>query len=89
MNDNREVRTLRGPLTARSLADLSDEVAVSGSGGGYLSNEIAYRSLLLSQRLGAGFPIGHIHTPAVRGHDRAMEHAIVNQVRRLIEAALA
>lgn len=89
VRDNREVRTLRGPLTVRSLSDLRGEVAVSGSGGGYLSNEIAYRSLLLGQRLGVGFPIGHIHTPAVQGHDGAMEHAIVNQVRRLIEAALA
>ena len=44
VRDNREVRTLRGPLTARSLADLRGEVAVGGSGGGYLSNEIAYRS---------------------------------------------
>ena len=50
---------------------------MSGSGGGYLSNEIAYRSLLLGQRLGVGFPIGHIHTPAVRGHDGAMEDAII------------
>lgn len=89
VRDNREVETLRGRLTVRSLADLRGEVAVSGSGGGYLSNEVAYRSLLLGQRLGVGFPIGHIHTPAVRGHDGAMEHAIVNQVRRLIEAALA
>lgn len=89
VRDNHEVRTLRGPLTVSSLADLRGEVAVSGSGGGFLSNEIAYRSLLLGKRLGVGFPIGHIHTPTVRGHDGAIEDAIIDQVRRLIEAALA
>ena len=88
VRDNREVQTLCGPLTVNSLADLAGETAVSGSGGGYLSNEIAYRSLLLGQRLGVGFPIGHIHTPAVQGHDAALEDAVVDQVRRLIEAAL-
>ena len=88
VRDNREVQTLRGLLTVRSLADLNGETAVSGSGGGYLSNEVAYRSLLLGRRLGVDFPIGHIHTPVLRGHDESLEGAIVDQIRRLIEAAL-
>ncbi len=88
VRDNRDVQTLRGALSARSLADLRGETAVSGSGGGYLSNEVAYRSLLLGRRLGVDFPIGHIHTPVLRGHDASLERAIVDQVRRLIEVAL-
>lgn len=89
VRDNRRVCSLqRGEITANSLADLTDDTAVNGSGGGYLSNEIAYRSLLLQQRLGVRFPLGHIHTPAVQGHDAADEKDMVEQIRALIAAAL-
>jgi pyrrolidone-carboxylate peptidase len=37
--------------------------AVAGSGGGYLSNEIFYRTLLLRRQNGATIPVGHLHTP--------------------------
>lgn len=90
VRDNREVRTLeRGAVAARSLAELSDDTAVQGSGGGFLSNEVAYRCLLLQQRLGARFPLGHLHTPTVRGYDEAVERAIVEQLKRILAAALA
>ena len=62
---------------------------MQGSGGGFLSNEVAYRSLLLQQRLGARFPLGHLHTPTVRGYDEAVERAIVEQIKRILAAALA
>jgi|GEM_PF-2334943 len=37
--------------------------AVQGSGGGYLSNEIAYRVTMLRDATGSTVPAGHVHTP--------------------------
>jgi len=37
--------------------------SVEGSGGGYLSNEIFYRTILLRRQNGATIPMGHLHTP--------------------------
>ena len=89
VRDNRTVCSLeRGEVAAQTLAELADDTAVRGSGGGYLSNEIAYRALLLQRCLGLDFPLGHIHTPALRGYDEALERDIVDQTRRLIAAAL-
>ena len=89
VRDNRTVCSLeRGEVAAQTLAELADDTAVRGSGGGYLSNEVAYRALLLQRRLGLDFPLGHIHTPALRGYDEALERDIVDQTRRLIAAAL-
>ncbi len=83
--DNRRVRTLeRGWFAAIDLNELADQTAVSGSGGGYLSNEISYRSIALHRRLQADFPIGHIHTPRVVGFNEALERRIVAQIRRLL-----
>lgn len=88
--DNRTVSTLRrGEFDAHSLVELTGEVAVRGSGGGYLSNEIAYRSLLLHRRRGCDFPVGHVHMPALRGHDAATLRDMVEQVRGMVAAALA
>ena len=90
VRDNRRVTTVnRGTFTARSLTELERETAVRGSSGGYLSNEITYRSLLLKKRMGADFPLGHLHTPALRGYDAPLEADIVEQVRRIIVAALS
>ena len=90
VRDNRTVSTLeRGEVVARSLADLADDTAVRGSGGGYLSNEVAYRALLLQKRLERDFPLGHVHVPALVGYDEAFERDIVDQVRRVIATALA
>ncbi|MGW3230485.1 pyroglutamyl peptidase [Kitasatospora sp. NPDC001095] len=41
--------------------------AVSGGGGGYLSNEVAYRSNRLRTFLAPGLPGGHLHTPVLTG----------------------
>ncbi|MEU3570556.1 pyroglutamyl peptidase [Kitasatospora sp. NPDC036755] len=41
--------------------------AVSGGGGGYLSNEVAYRSNRLRTLLAPELPGGHLHTPVLTG----------------------
>jgi pyrrolidone-carboxylate peptidase len=88
VTDNRRVTSsAKGSFEANSLAELASETSVEGSGGGYLSNEISYRSLLLKQQLGLTIPVGHIHTPRVSGHDAQNEAKIVEQVRAMIEAA--
>lgn len=90
VRDNRRVITLAaGSLFAKSIARLHRHIAVAGSPGGYLSNEVAYRSLLLQQRLGVSFPLGHVHVPALRGHDATLEEAIVDQLRSILAAAVA
>ena len=89
VRDNRRVATVSGGSTAaESLAQLDDQVAVAGSGGGYLSNEVAYRSRLLQTHLGLDFPLGHVHLPAVTGHDPGVERDIVDQLRLLLAAAV-
>lgn len=41
--------------------------AVAGGGGGYLSNEVAYRSNRLRAELAPHLPGGHLHTPVLTG----------------------
>lgn len=90
IRDNRHVTSLeRGSFTVQTLKELAHDTAVRGSSGGYLSNEITYRSLLLQKRLGAEFPLGHLHTPALKGYDAELEGDIVGQIRRIIAAALS
>ena len=90
VRDNRRVTTLeRGPMTPGTLAELGDDTAVAGSGGGYLSNEVAYRALRLRERLGAPFAVGHLHTPRVDGYDADAERGMVAQIRDLVAAAVA
>ena len=87
VRDNRSVETVeRGAVVAESLAEIADCTAVAGSGGGFLSNEVAYRSLLLHQRLGCRFPLGHLHTPTARGYDANMLADLVAQIRRIVAA---
>lgn len=43
--------------------------ARGGSGGDYLSNEIAYRATLLRDAVGLDVPGGHVHTPVLRFAD--------------------
>jgi pyrrolidone-carboxylate peptidase len=40
-------------------------VAVEGGGGGYLSNESAYRATRLVNEAGVAQPAGHLHTPVL------------------------
>jgi len=90
VRDNHNVATLkRGRFAATSIDSLANATAVSGSGGGYLSNEISYRSLrLVRNSSGKTIAAGHIHTPRIEGADATASHAITWQIRTLLEALL-
>lgn len=63
--------------------------AFTGSGGGYLSNEIYYRTLQLRQQSGATTQAIHVHTPLLSpGAPSADRDRIVATVEGLIVAAL-
>ncbi|MGS0692144.1 hypothetical protein [Shewanella sp. 0m-4] len=88
VNDNHTVSTLeRGEFEASSLAQLQAAQSVEGSGGGYLSNEISYRAILLQKQFNSSIPVGHIHTPRIAAYDVKTESQIVNQVRDMVVAA--
>ncbi|WP_420833536.1 hypothetical protein [Shewanella pneumatophori] len=88
--DNHTVSTLeQGEFKAKSLAQLANATSVEGSGGGYLSNEISYRAILLKNQFNSSIPVGHIHTPRIAAYDAKIETDIVNQVRDMVKAAAA
>jgi pyrrolidone-carboxylate peptidase len=68
--------------------------AVEGSGGGYLSNEIFYRTALLRSDSGSTVPYGHLHTPFLSPPGKSASayatarDAMVSQVREILKAAL-
>ena len=70
------------------LDDLNGHIAVSGSGGGYLSNEISYRSIRLRNELNSTIPTGHIHTPRIQQYEPEIEEKIVSQIRKMLEMSL-
>lgn len=87
--DNRRVATERHTeFYPRSLAQLTSETAVQGSGGGFLSNEISYRSILLQKRFGKSFPLGHLHVPKVNSFDVIQLRSMCNQAESIIKLAL-
>ncbi|WKV75940.1 pyroglutamyl peptidase [Streptomyces sp. PCS3-D2] len=72
--------------------------AVAGGGGGYLSNEVAYRSNRLRAGLAPHLPGGHLHTPVLTGlptdprlltgpEFERNETAITAEVRAVLEQA--
>lgn len=90
VNDNHTVTSqAKGSFSPSSIAELANEIAIEGSGGGYLSNEISYRAVLLKQQFNRSLPVGHIHTPKIKGHDADTEAAILEQTMKMIEAAAA
>lgn len=87
VRDNRRVRTAAGGrVEAASIGELEGQVAVEGSGGGFLSNEVAYRSLLVARDRGYRGRLGHLHTPTMRGYDAAALAAMVEQIRAILLA---
>ncbi len=87
--DNRRVATERHTeFYPQSRAQLTSETAVQGSGGGFLSNEISYRSILLQKRFGKSFPLGHLHVPKVNSFDTIQLQSMCNQAESIIKLAL-
>ena len=88
INDNRTITTLDGTFKAKTLAELKDATAVRGSGGGYLSNEISYRSVRLAHKYHPLIPTGHIHTPRLERYDAKQLKTISDQVTEMIRYAI-
>ncbi|WP_404340780.1 hypothetical protein [Pseudoalteromonas mariniglutinosa] len=86
--DNHEVTTLEKTFEPQSLTELADKVAVQGGGGGYLSNEISYRSIRLRNELNSNIPTGHIHTPRIQQFEPETEAKIVMQIQAMLEKSL-
>ncbi|AOE49656.1 C15 family peptidase [Kangiella sediminilitoris] len=84
INDNRKVTTLNKTFEPNTLDELKGEVAVRGGGGGYLSNEISYRTVNLGNKLGTTVPTGHIHTPRIQEYDKDVIKAIVEQIKKML-----
>ncbi|WP_220466095.1 hypothetical protein [Colwellia sp. 6M3] len=90
VNDNRKVSTLSGgTFNGQALVDLIKQTSVSGSGGGYLSNEISYRSILLRDQFNLTLPVGHIHTPRIKAYDQQALTDIINQTKNIITQGVA
>jgi pyrrolidone-carboxylate peptidase len=75
-------------IIAVNLAELSDKVSVQGGGGGYLSNEISYRSIRLRNILKSTIATGHIHTPSIKDFDRLTNKKITEQIEAMLTLAL-
>ncbi|TQV77577.1 hypothetical protein FLL45_03940 [Aliikangiella marina] len=88
INDNHQVTTLTKKFKPKTLAELENEIAVEGGGGGYLSNEISYRSIRLRNLMGSNIPTGHIHTPRIQSHDPKVIKAIVDQIEEMLKLSL-
>lgn len=63
--------------------------AVTGSGGGFLSNEIFYRNSLLRTQSGSSVPMIHLHTPLLpaTASDPA-RNTLIGTIRSILRAAL-
>jgi pyrrolidone-carboxylate peptidase len=88
INDNRTITTLDGTLKAKTLSELKDTTAVRGSGGGYLSNEISYRSVRLARKYHSLIPTGHIHTPRIESYDARKLAVISDQVTEMLRVSI-
>ncbi len=86
--DNHQVTTTQKTYKPETLSELRDAISVQGSGGGYLSNEISYRSLLLRDKYQAKLPVGHIHTPRFNGFEPTKSEKILAQVEQMIRKAV-
>jgi len=93
INDNRGVTILASgkakDITTDTLAELAGKIAVQGGGGGYLSIEISYRSIVLRNRLGSTIPTGHIHTPRISEFDHKTNQVIIEQIKAMLVQSLA
>lgn len=89
VRDNRLVSTKnRGEFEAQSLEELENEVCVQGSGGGFLSNEIAYRTRLLHSKMNKSFPLGHLHLPKISQFWPSEMREMVRQTSDILDRLL-
>lgn len=88
IEDNRIVSTKNETVKVRVLSQLVGEISVEGSGGGYLSNEVSYRSLRLRDLYSPVLPVGHIHTPSLKGHDTKKLKLMVDQIKGMLTQAV-
>ena len=88
INDNHKVITLEKAFAPKTIAELKGATAVKGGGGGYLSNEISYRSIRLRDQLNSDIPTGHIHTPRIAQFEPETEAKIVAQIKAMLEHSL-
>jgi|GEM_PF-1299863 len=64
-------------------------IAVEGSGGGFLSNEIFYRNSLLRTQLGSTVPMIHLHTPRLPpGATDTTRNNFIDRTRAILRAAI-
>jgi Domain of unknown function (DUF4157)/L,D-transpeptidase catalytic domain len=64
-------------------------LAVEGSGGGFLSNEIFYRNSLLRTQTGSSVPMIHLHTTMLApGAADAVRNALIDKIREILRATL-
>lgn len=88
INDNHHVITLEKDFKASTIEELKNAIAVQGGGGGYLSNEISYRSIRLRDQLNSDIPTGHIHTPRIAQFEPETEAKIVKQIQTMLAHSL-
>jgi len=84
INDNHRVTTTEKTFTPIQIDELKTSTSVQGSGGGYLSNEVSYRSLLLRDAYYPNLPVGHIHTPRFVGFEPKKTEKIIQQIKAMI-----
>ena len=92
INDNHNVTTTSGKLhdqqAPKYLRELRQQISVQGSGGGYLSNEISYRSIRLRDLHNPVLPVGHIHTPRIKAFAPKTTADIIKQIKRMLTLAV-
>jgi len=93
VNDNGKVSFLKNSVVvkidAQSIEELENKTSVSGSGGGYLSNEISYRTLRVRQQEDSSIPSGHVHTPRIKDFDKVELATIYNQFVKILTNGLS
>jgi pyrrolidone-carboxylate peptidase len=80
--DETQVKSLIDPTSHQ-------RIAVEGSGGGYLSNEIFYRNSRLRTELNSSVPVIHLHTPILQpGAADSVRNGLISKVRDILTATL-
>lgn len=88
INDNHQVTTTTKTFKPNNYVQLKNEISVQGAGGGYLSNEISYRSILLRNKQRPLLPVGHIHTPRISAFQPEEIANIVAQIGEMLSQSL-